>query len=441
MPAHRFFFVAALLTVFLVAGFANVAFAWLALAGDGLLLLLTWVDLARARRIPLSARRSWPPLLAQGSPIEVRVTVSSADAAGRGSRVVLLREALCPALAPNPLRTRLTVPRGAAATWVLRLVPRLRGTPEVGPLSARVLGPWGLAYAERELLPSEVHNIYPRVRWEGRVGQLLTLAQRHQLGTMPLTALGVGSEPYALREYLPGDPLGKIHWKATARHGRLVTREETWERGARLVILLDAARTMTGREGARSKLDESLATALALARVAAARGDRVTVIAFADRVERVVRIASGTRGIAAAYRALFDLEARLTEPAYDLAAAETLRLETRSATVVLLTSVVDLAAGELLREALLSLERRHRPLLVNLEDPEIAALARRPPKTAPEAFSQVAALDILLANRRLARTLSRAGVRFVSSRADRLALATLEAYLALFRVRLGRGRR
>jgi hypothetical protein len=39
---------------------------------------------------------------------------------------------------------------------------------------------------------------------------------------------GAGSETYALREYLKGDPPTKIHWKATARHGRLVTREETW---------------------------------------------------------------------------------------------------------------------------------------------------------------------------------------------------------------------
>ena len=441
MPARRFFFVASLLTVFLIVGFAHPAFAWLALAGDALLLLLTWFDLVRARRIPLGAERLWPPLLAQGTPVEVRVTITSPEEQRSGTRTVALREALSPALAEAPIRTLLSVGRGAATAWTYRLVPRLRGAPEVGPLSARVLGPWGLAWSQRELLAPEVHHVYPRVRWKGRVGQLLTLAQRHQLGTMPLSTLGVGSEPYALREYLPGDPLAKIHWKATARHGRLVTREETWERGARLVILLDSARTMTGREGAKSKLDESLATALALSRVAAARGDRVTVIAFADRVERIVRITGGARGISVAYRSLFDLEARLTEPAYDLAAAEVLRRETKSATVVLLTSVVDLAAGELLREALLSLERRHRPMLVNLEDPELAILAKKAPQTAPEAFSQVAALEILLANRRLARSLSRAGVRFVSARADRLALATLEAYLALFRVRLGRGRR
>ena len=101
--------------------------------------------------------------------------------------------------------------------------------------------------------------------------------------------------------------------------------------------------------------------------------------------------------------------------------------------MVLLTSVVDPAAAELLRTALLRLERRHRPLLVNLEDPEVHDLARRVPASPAEAFAQVACQEILLSNRRLGRRLRRAGVRFVSTSADRLALETLSAYLAAFR--------
>lgn len=444
MPAARLFLALSLATLALIAGLAEPLLAWVALAADAVLLAAFWLDLLRARRVTLAAERVWPPLLVQGGPAEVRVTVASPGAPGEATRgrpvAVRLREGLDPALAETPQRTEMRVPRGGVAVWTYALVPRRRGEPEVAPLTARVLGPWALAWSQRDLLPPERRHVYPRVRWEGRVGQLLTLAQRHQLGSMPLAILGAGTEPYALREYRAGDPPAKIHWKATARHGRMVTREETWERGARLVVLLDAARAMTSRQGERSKLDHALAAALALTRVAAGRGDRVTLIAFSDRVERVVRVAPSARGVAAAYQALYDLEARLAEPAYDLAAAEALRRESRSATVVLLTSVVDLAAAELLREALLALERRHRPLLVNLEDPELEALARLPPKDAPEAFAQVAALEIALANRKLGRSLRRAGVRVVSTAADRLALDTLEAYLAMFRTRLRRKR-
>jgi uncharacterized protein (DUF58 family) len=271
------------------------------------------------------------------------------------------------------------------------------------------------------------------VRWDGRVGQLLALAQRQRLGQIPLRFQGAGNEPYALREYLPGDSQSKIHWKATARHGRMISREDTWERGARLVILLDCARSMASMDGTRSKLDYSLAASLALARVAAARGDRVTLLAFADRVLRSVRVRSGGRGMSMAYARLFDLEAELTEPAYDVAAEAALALESRGATVVLFASVVDLAAAELLRESLLRLGRRHRALFINLEDPELRALAEKEPEEPVQAFAQVASLEIQLANRRLAKHLRHGGIRVVTSAADRLALETLDAYLALFR--------
>jgi uncharacterized protein (DUF58 family) len=430
MPAARAFQILGLATLLLAAAFLDQRLAWAALALDGLVAAAFLVDLRRASRTPLEAARRWPPLLVQESPAEVEVSASTR--AGRPVAVVL-REGLHPGLAAGPLRREAVLPGPGEIRWTYTLTPRRRGEHSTGPLTARVLGPWKLAWAQRVLIPAEPARVYPQVRWEGRVGQLLALAQRRRMGQIPQRMQGLGNEPYALREYLPGDPIGKIHWKATARHGRPVTREDTWERSARLIVLLDCARAMASMDGRRSKLDYALAATLALTRVAAARGDQVTIVAFAGRLLRTVRVRSGGRGAWAAYEALYDVEAELAEPAYDLAAEAAFGVEPRSATAVLFTSVVDLAATELLRESLLRLGRRHRALLLNLEDPELRALAADPPATPAAAFAQVASLGVQLANRRLSRHLRRGGVRVVNTPADRLALEALEAYLAIFR--------
>jgi uncharacterized protein (DUF58 family) len=430
MPAARIFQLLGLATLLLVASFLDERLAWTALALDVLAAAAFLVDLRRAAGTPLEAARAWPPLLVQEAPAEVLVT--AATRAGRPVTAVL-REGLHPGLAEGPLRREMVIPGPGEVRWTYALHPRRRGEHATGPLTARILGPWRLAWAQRDLLPAEPVRVYPQVRWEGRVGQLLALAQRRRMGQIPQRMHGLGSEPYALREYLPGDPIGKIHWKATARHGRPVSREDTWERSARLIVLLDCARAMASMDGRRSKLDYALAATLALTRVAAARGDQVTILAFAGRVLRTVRVRSGGRGAWAAYEALYDVEAELAEPAYDLAAEAAFDVEPRSATAVLFTSVVDLAAAELLRESLLRLGRRHRALLLNLEDPELRALAADPPATPAAAFAQVASLEIQLANRRLSRHLRRGGVRVVNTPADRLALEALEAYLAIFR--------
>ena len=448
MPAARLFFLLVGVSLLGVAGIFTPALAqrgWLGvplgvlILDLGLLLAFAW-DLRRARGVLLTARRKLPTLLVQGAEAEITVAVEGPRQGRLEGRPleVRLREGLHPALARAPRRRALRLAAGTRKRWSYSLVPRRRGTHAAGPLTARVQGPWRLAWSQRDLIGSTEMSVYPQVRWQGRVGQLLAQAHRHELGQAPLRFRGEGQELYALREYLSGDPLNRIHWKATARHGRLVSREDTWERGERLVILLDCGRAMAATTGAgdpRSKLDYALAASLALTRLAAGRGDRVQILAFSNHIERQVLVRSGTAGARQAYGRLFDLEARLEEPAFDLAASAALAREGRSATVVVMTSMVDLASGDLLRRALFELERRHKPLLINLEDAELRSLAYGEPATAPEAFAQGAALEILLANRRLAKELRRSGIRAVTTSADQLALETLDAYLDLFRRR------
>jgi len=431
MPATRLFLFAGLATLVLATGTLAPPLALAAVAADVAILVAFALDLRRARATAVAAVRSWPPILAQGQPETVSIALESPV---RRTVTLRLRHGLSPALAAAPATVALELPAGRRLTWSHPVEPRRRGDHDSGPLSARVLGPWKLAWSQRDLLPPEPLKVFPRVRWEGRTGRILELAHRRELGRSPLRHQGEGGEPYALREYRPGDPLSRIHWKASARHGHLVSREDTWERGVPLVVLLDAARAMAAVEGERSKLDHALAAALALARVGLGRGDRVTIVAYSDRIERVVRIHGAARGLEHAHSVLYDLEARAVEPAYDLVAERLTEIEPRRANVVLLTSIVDLAANELLGDALRRLRRRHRPILIHLEDADVRALAETPPDDVETAFALVSSLEILLANRRLARSLRRAGIEVVTTSADRIAWATISAYLEAARV-------
>jgi uncharacterized protein (DUF58 family) len=430
VPAPRLLAAIAVLTAVAAVSVLATGLRGVVAAADLLLLGAFWVDLRAARATRLTAARRWPTLLAQGASAEVLVELSGVDR----PVAVSLREGLHSALAAAPLRNRMRVRPGRASVWTYRIRPRRRGAHRVLPLTARIEGPWRLAWSQRDLLPSEEARVYPQVRWEGRAARLLALAHRRQLGLSPTLLRGLGSEPYGVRRYSEGDPPNRIHWKATARHGQVMSREETWEKSAHLVVLLDCGRAMASMDGTRSKLDAALAAALALTRFASARGDRVLLAAFSNRIERVVRVRPGARGVSQAYAALYDLEARLTESAYDVAAESARDAEFRRAKVVLLTSLVDLAGADLLREALVRLRRAHRPLLVHLEDPDIARLALGMPESPLEAYAKVSALEILLGNRRLATLLRHSGIDTVSTSADRLTLDTLDLYLRSLRL-------
>src|SRR5271169_3168382 len=165
MPASRTLLVAGVATFLLAVSVASPSLAWITLGLDLLLVVASFLDHWRAARVGLDARRIWPPLLAQGAQATVEVRIRSSSRAVS----VVAREALHPGLAEAPLKKRVEVPPKGEALWRYSLLPRRRGSHMVGPLTVRVLGPWALAWAQRDLLPSETRRVYPRVRWDARV--------------------------------------------------------------------------------------------------------------------------------------------------------------------------------------------------------------------------------------------------------------------------------
>ena len=105
---------------------------------------------------------------------------------------------------------------------------------------------------------------------------------------------GQGTEFDSLREYVVGDDVRSIDWRATARRDAVVVRTWQPERDRRLILVLDTGRTSAGRVGDAPRLDAAMDAALLLAALAARAGDRVDLLAGDRRVRARVVGASRT---------------------------------------------------------------------------------------------------------------------------------------------------
>ncbi len=125
------------------------------------------------------------------------------------------------------------------------------------------------------------------------------LAKLRELeGMVPVLIRGQGTEFDSLREYVIGDDVRSIDWRATARRADVVVRTWRPERDRRVVIVLDTGRTSAGRVGVDPtkadpggwpRLDWSMDAALLLAALASRAGDHVDFLAH-DRVSRAGRL-------------------------------------------------------------------------------------------------------------------------------------------------------
>ena len=131
-------------------------------------------------------------------------------------------------------------------------------------------------------------------------GQLL--AQRRTM------QLGGGIEFADHREYTPGDDFRYLDWNVFARHDELLLKRFQEEEDLHVYILLDCSRSMGFGEPV--KFDYARQVAAALAYIALADLDRVSVIAFADRIVAEFPLTRGKGRILSLMKFLEGLEVR-----------------------------------------------------------------------------------------------------------------------------------
>jgi uncharacterized protein (DUF58 family) len=128
-------------------------------------------------------------------------------------------------------------------------------------------------------------KVYPNIQ---NVARYELAARKHrlaELGMVPVRQLGQGSVFESLREYVPGDDPSRIAWKATARRGRLITRNYEAERSQNVLLVIDCGRLMTTEINGLTRLDYAINASILLAHVAKRQGDYIGLLAFSDRIE------------------------------------------------------------------------------------------------------------------------------------------------------------
>ena len=165
-------------------------------------------------------------------------------------------------------------------------------------------------------------------------------------GRAAVRTRGQGTEFDCLRDYVDGDDVRSIDWRATARRQHLVVRTWQPEQHRRVVIVLDTSRTSAGRIGDAPRLDAAMDAALLLTALAGHARDRVEVLAGDRVVHARISGADRARLLHDTISTLAPVESRLVEADWSALATEVVRLGTHRALVVLLTSLESSAIEE-----------------------------------------------------------------------------------------------
>jgi uncharacterized protein (DUF58 family) len=384
------------------------------------------VDLVLAGNVrSLTFEREGQAAVRLGEPVEVTLTIHNPGRRLRG----VLRDAWPPGAGPVADRHPVDVPAGGHRTVVTRLVPSRRGDRPADRVTVRAVGPLGLAARQgAHRVPWTVRVLPPfpsRRHLPARLERLRELD-----GRRAVMVRGAGTEFDSLREYVAGDDVRSIDWRASARASEVMVRTWRPERDRHVLVVLDTGRTSAGRVGDAPRLDAAMDAALLLAALAARAGDRVDLVAYDRRVRAAVSGAGAAELLSAMVNAMAPLEPELVESDAGGMVAEVLRRGRRRSLVVLMTGLEPAALESGLVPVLPSLTSRHRVLLAAVSDPRVAELARGR-GDAEAVYAAAAAERALAERRRMTALLARRGVEVVDAVPEELPPALADRYLAL----------
>lgn len=402
--------------------------AWLAVAGWLVLCVLAGIADASASADPRAIRiqRDTPARARLGVPVRATVTV-----AVTGTRRLrgLLRDGWEPTAGTEPSRQVLDIPAGESRTLPVTFVPRRRGERRTAFVAVRSIGPLGLAGRQAVIPAPGSLRILPPFHASRHLPS--RLARLRELdGSTSVQVRGQGTEFDSLREYVRGDDVRSIDWRATARARTTMLRTWRPERDRHVVIVIDTGRTSAARVGDGTRLDAAMESALLLAALADRAGDHVHLLMF-DRVVRArVSGVRGTRLLPALVDAMAGVEPQLIDTDWDAALAQAARLTSRASLVVLLTALDAASASRTLLSRLPAVTARGRVLVGAVTDVSLEQTAGQRDRS-DDLWLAAAAERTLLDTRRLTDALTRLGAEAILRGPDELPPQLADRYLAL----------
>ena len=341
----------------------------------------------------------------------------------------VVRDAWQPSAGAGNNRTPVSIPSGERRLVSLVLKPFRRGERRAMHVTVRSVGPLGLWARQATLGAPGLIRVLPpfhsRKHLPSRIARLKELD-----GRTSVMVRGQGTEFDSLREYVRGDDVRSIDWRATARRNDVMVRTWRPERDRRVVILIDTGRTSAARIDDEPRLDTAFEASLLLAALASRAGDRVDFIAYDRRVRGRVQGAQGAELLSSMVDTMALIDPELIEMDWSAVPGQIRSVTSQHALVVLVTSIDAIGASSGLLSVLPQLTRRHTVVVASVTDPIIAqAIQER--GTREEVYRAAAAERAMLDVARVSAAIRQLGADVVTASPADLPPALADRYIAL----------
>jgi uncharacterized protein (DUF58 family) len=290
-----------------------------------------------------------------------------------------------------------------------------------------------LNLVERRIIYTEetTFQVYPSVIQMKKYELLVFQQQKTSSGIKRIRRLGNATEFEQIRNYVAGDELKTINWKATSRKNELMVNQYQDEKSQPIYCIIDKSRTMQMEFGGMNLLDHSINSSLVFANICLLKGDKFGLLTFSDKMGSQLPADKSSTQMKRVMDLLYDQKTKFKDANFELLQSVVRqKIKTRSLLLLFSNFENEFAMRRAL-PYLIQMNKKHLLVVVFFQNADLKELAYKDSYALRELYTSVVAERMITMKARMAREMKQFGIQTILTNPEELSANVINKYLEL----------
>jgi uncharacterized protein (DUF58 family) len=252
-----------------------------------------------------------------------------------------------------------------------------------------------------------------------------------QYGVKKIRRIGHTMEFEQIKEYVPGDDIRTLNWKATAKKNSLMVNQYQDEKSQNIYMAIDKGRVMKMPFNGMSLLDYAINATLVLSNVILKKQDKAGMFSFSKKVENRVVAEKRTSQMQKILENLYNVKTDYFESDYSRLYADIKKNINQRSLIILYTNFETMDGLYRQLPYLKGIAKSHLLVVVFFQNTELYQITNKKADTIQDVYDKVIAEKFIFEKKLIVTELKKYGIHSVLTQPENLTLDTINKYLEI----------
>ncbi|UPT69744.1 MAG: DUF58 domain-containing protein [Flavobacterium sp. JAD_PAG50586_2] len=312
-----------------------------------------------------------------------------------------------------------------------KLRPTERGEYYFGNLNVYVSSPLRLISKRYKFGQDQMVPTYPSYIQLRKYDLIAFSNNLFQYGVKKIRRIGHTMEFEQIKEYVPGDDIRTLNWKATAKKNSLMVNQFQDEKSQNIYMVIDKGRVMKMPFNGMSLLDYAINATLVLSNVILKKQDKAGMFSFSKKVENRVVAEKRTSQMQKILESLYNVKTNFFESDYSRLYVDIKKNINQRSLIILYTNFETMDGLHRQLPYLKGIAKSHLLVVVFFQNTELYQITNKKADTIQEVYDKVIAEKFIFEKKLIVTELKKYGIHSVLTQPENLTLDTINKYLEI----------